>query len=91
MVEKITGYQFSSRFRKDYHALPKDIRETFETKLVLFLDNPRHPSLRVKRLVGTADRWEGAVTMKYRFTFQLAAGRALFRRIGPHDILKMEG
>ena len=91
MVEKIIGYEFSSRFRKDYGALSEDIQETFEIKLPLFLDNPRHPSLRVKRLVGTADRWEGSVTMNYRFTFQFAEGKVLFRRIGTHDILRMEG
>jgi len=91
MVEKIAGYEFSSRFRKDYQALSKEIRDIFETKLLLFLDNPSHPSLRVKRLVGTADRWEGSVTMNYRFTFQLADGKALFRRIGAHDILRTEG
>ena len=91
MVEKVTGYKFSNRFRKDYRALSKDIRESFDIKLPLFLDNPRHPSLRVKRLVGTADRWEGSVTMNYRFTFQLAEGKVLFRRIGAHDILRMEG
>jgi mRNA interferase RelE/StbE len=91
MVEKITGYEFSSRFRKDYHALPQDIRETFDTKLSLFLNNPRHPSLRVKRLIGTVDRWEGSITMNYRFTFQFAEGRVLFRRIGAHDILRIEG
>jgi len=91
MVEKISSYEFSNRFRKDYRALPKDIRESFEIKLPLFLSNPRHPSLRVKRLVGTADRWEGSVTMNFRFTFQFAEGRVLFRRIGIHDILRMEG
>ena len=91
MVEKITGYEFSSRFRKDYRALSKEIRDIFETKLPLFLDNPRNPSLRVKRLVGTADRWEGSVTMNYRFTFQLAEGKVLFRLIGAHDVPRTEG
>lgn len=91
MVEKITGYEFSNRFRKDYHALSKEIREIFETKLPLFLDNPCHPSFRVKRLVGTTDRWEGSVTMNYRFIFQFADGKVLFRRIGTHDILRVEG
>jgi mRNA interferase RelE/StbE len=89
MVEKITGYEFSSGFRKDYHALPKVIRKTFDTKLTLFLNNPRHPSLRVKRLVGTVDRWEGSVTMNYRFTFRFAEGKVLFRRIGTHDMLRI--
>ena len=91
MVEKITSYEFSSRFRKDYRTLSKDIQETFEIKLPLFLGNPRHPSLRVKRLIGTADRWEGSVTTNYRFTFQFTEGKILFRRIGTHDILRLEG
>ena len=91
MVEKITVYEFSNRFRKDYRALSKEIRELFEIKLPLFLSNPRHTSLRVKRLIGTADRWEGSVTMNYRFTFQFAEGKVLFRRIGAHNILRMEG
>jgi mRNA-degrading endonuclease YafQ of YafQ-DinJ toxin-antitoxin module len=91
MVEKITVYEFSNRFRKDYRALSKEIRELFEIKLPLFLSNPSHTSLRVKRLIGTADRWEGSVTMNYRFTFQFAEGKVLFRRIGAHDILRMEG
>ena len=91
MVEKITGYEFSNRFRKDYRALSKEIRDIFEIKLPLFLDNPRHPSLRVKRLIGTTDQWEGSVTMSYRFTFQFVEGKVFFRRIGTHDILRMEG
>ena len=91
MAEKITSYEFSSRFRKDYRVLSEDIQESFEIKLSLFLSNPHHPSLRVKRIVGTADRWEGSVTMHYRFTFQYAEGKVLFRRIGTHDILTMEG
>jgi mRNA-degrading endonuclease RelE of RelBE toxin-antitoxin system len=91
MVEKIIGYEFSSRFRKDYRSLSKDIQEAFEVKLPLFLNNPNHPSLRVKRLIGTVDRWEGSVTMNYRFTFQFAAGKVLFRQIGTHNILKIEG
>ena len=90
MVEKITGFQFSSRFRKDYRALSKEIQEAFESKLDLFLNDPHHPSLRVKRLVGTNDRWEGSLTMHYRFTFQYQGETVLFRRIGTHDILKME-
>ena len=91
MVEKITVYEFSNRFRKDYRALSKEIRELFEIKLPLFLSNPSHTSLRVKRLIGTADRWEGSVTMNYRFTFQFAEGKVLFRRIGAYNILRVEG
>jgi hypothetical protein len=31
------------------------------------------------------------VTTNYRFTFQFADGKVLFRRIGAHDILRMKG
>jgi mRNA-degrading endonuclease RelE of RelBE toxin-antitoxin system len=90
MAERITRYAFSRRFQKEYKSLPGDIQEAFEKKLSLFLDNFYHPSLRVKKIAGTADRWEGSVTMNYRFTFQMEAERLLFRRIGTHDILKKE-
>jgi mRNA-degrading endonuclease RelE of RelBE toxin-antitoxin system len=82
MAERISRYEFSSRFKNEYRNLPKDIQENFEKKLALFLDNFHHPSLRVKRIVGTADRWEGSVTMNYRFAFQFTEGKVLFRRIG---------
>jgi mRNA interferase RelE/StbE len=90
MAEEITNYAFSSRFQKEYKALSKEIQEAFEKKLSLFLNNFHHPSLRVKRITGTIDRWEGSVTMNYRFTFQFEEGTVLFRRIGTHDILKKE-
>jgi len=90
MAERITDYAFSSRFQKEYKALSKEMQEAFDKKLSLFLDNFQHPSLRVKKITGTIDRWEGSVTMNYRFTFQFEAGKVLFRRIGTHDILKKE-
>jgi len=90
MVEKITGYAFSRRFKKEYKALSRDVQEAFEKKLSLFLENFHHPSLRVKRITGTIDRWEVSVTMNYRFTFQFESGKVFFRRIGTLDILKKE-
>ena len=88
MAQRVTAYQFSERFRKEYQSLPKEIQESFDKKLQLFLKNTFHPSLRVKRIQGTKDRWEGSVTMKYRFTFQLSDTTVIFRAIGSHDILK---
>ncbi len=88
MVEKITAYQFSKRFKKEYNRLPKKIQTAFNEKLTLFLKEISHPSLRVKRIQGTKNRWEGSVTMKYRFTFEFLKDEVLFRTIGTHDILK---
>jgi len=88
MVEKVADYQFSRRFKKEYNNLPKEIQKTFDQKLQLLLQDISHPSLRVKRIQGTKNRWEGSVTMKYRFTFEFFETIVLFRTIGTHDILK---
>ena len=88
MVEKVTAYQFSKRFKKEYNNLPKEIQKVFDEKLSLFLKQTSHPSLRVKRIQGTKNRWEGSITMKYRFTFEFLENGVLFRAIGTHDILK---
>ena len=88
MVEKVTAFKFSKRFKKEYNNLPKEIQKAFDEKLSLFLKQTSHPSLRVKRIQGTKNRWEGSITMKYRFTFEFPESGVLFRAIGTHDILK---
>ncbi len=88
MVKRITGYQFTKKFKKEYQALPKEIQNNFDKKLSLFLENMFHPSIRTKRIQGTKKRWEGSITMKYRFTFELHGNKAIFRTVGTHDILK---
>ncbi|MDI6755804.1 MAG: hypothetical protein QME78_15590 [Thermodesulfobacteriota bacterium] len=87
MVEGLKAFRFTNRFRKEYRDLPKEIREGFDQKLTLLLNDMKHPSLRIKRIQGTRNRWEGSVTMKYRFIFEFDEGIAIFRAIGTHDIL----
>ncbi len=88
MVEKVAAYQFSKRFKKEYNNLPTEIKKAFDQKLQLILQDTSYPSLRVKRIQGTKNRWEGSITMKYRFTFELSENTLIFRAIGTHDILK---
>ncbi|MFZ2633839.1 MAG: hypothetical protein WA081_14575 [Desulfosalsimonadaceae bacterium] len=90
MVKKVDAYRFSKKFKKQYNALPHDIQQIFNEKLLLFLSDILHPSLRVKKIQGTANVWEGSVTMKYRFTFHFEGDTVLFRAIGTHDILLRE-
>ena len=90
MAQRIRSYQFTKRFKKEYNNLPQNIQKAFDQKLRLFLEDNAHPSLRVKRILGTADRWEGSVTMKYRFTFQFSDDTVIFRAIGTYDILQKE-
>ena len=81
MVEKITAYQFSNRFKKEYKNLPKEIQKVFNEKLTFFLNQTSHPSLRVKRIQGTKNLWEGSITMKYRFTFAFLENGVQFRQV----------
>ena len=78
----------SEGFKRDFQALPESIRRRAEKQLALFLQNPRHPSLRIKKMQGFTDIWEGRITQSYRFTFQIREERCILRRIGTHDILE---
>jgi len=86
--ERISSYQFTKKFKKGYRLLPKEVRSNFDKKLSLFLENMFHPSIRAKRIQGTKNRWEGYITMNYRFTFELVENTVIFRTIGTHDILR---
>ena len=90
MVGQIRAYRFSNRFKKQYKTLPLEIRQAFNEKLALFISDLLHPSLRVKKIQGVQNRWEGSITMKYRFTFHFDEDTVVFRTIGTHDILMRE-
>ena len=72
-------------FKNDYKNLPKSIQTKFGKKIILFVENIRHPSLRVKKMKGHKNRWEASIDMFYRFTFEIHEDYCLLRRIGPHD------
>lgn len=79
---------FTARFDRLFRRLPKAVRDATYEKLAAYLENPAHPSLRVKRIRGTDRIWEMTITMSYRLTFEVAGEKAILRRIGTHDILK---
>jgi len=75
----------TNAFKKDFNELPKAVQEKFEKKIVLFIQNIKHPSLRVKKMEKYTNRWEASIDMFYRFTFEIHNNYYLLRRIGPHD------
>ena len=55
--------------------------------LKLISENPRHPSLRVKKIQGTIDIFEASVNMSVRVTFRFIKPDTVFlRNIGEHDM-----
>ena len=77
----------TARFARDFRSLPPDIQHRAAKQLQLLLDNPRHPSLRIKKMEGSQDIWAGRVTKGYRLSFQVHEDTYLLRRIGTHEIL----
>jgi len=58
-----------------------------EKFLRLIADEPRHPSLRVKKIQGTTDIFEASVNMALRVTFQFIKPETIYlRNIGEHDM-----
>jgi len=78
----------TERFQKDFARLPDQIQERAERALRRLAGEPRHPSLRLKKMEGAAGIWECRVSDNYRITFQLASEGILLRRIGTHDMLR---
>lgn len=79
----------TERFRRDYLRLPSHLQDQTDQKLQLLLGNPRHPSLRVRKMQGVPKVWELRVTEGYRLTFQIEGDGYLLRRVGTHDILRI--
>ena len=80
---------FTAPFRRDYQSLPAKVQRALDKALVFLLANPRHPSLRAKKIQGT-DIWYTRASRAHRFTFQLEGDTATLRRVGTHAILARE-
>ncbi|MBR0463929.1 MAG: cytotoxin [Clostridia bacterium] len=80
---------YTDRFQKHYKTLTDNEKKQFRSKLQIFVENPLHPSLRVKRLQGTDDLFEFSVNMDIRVIW-FYEGDALIALvdIGHHGILR---
>lgn len=94
MIE--VGLRSSRRFAREALKLSPELRRTLQRKLDLFREDPRHPSLRVKKVKRYKGVWELSITEQHRVTFEWAQTEqeegevrtAILRRVGTHDILK---
>ena len=86
----ILEFDFTSRFKRAYAKLPKEIQTLFTDKMYQFLDDWQHPSFRTKKIQGTETVWEASLNMSIRFTFEFSKdpdGTAvcILLNIGDHD------
>lgn len=88
MSKPVLEFSTTPTYDKSFVNLTSNLQKRTLEKLALYEKNPRHPSLRIKKLEGTRDIWEMRVTSRYRMTFQRRGAVVLLRNIGTHAILK---
>jgi mRNA-degrading endonuclease RelE of RelBE toxin-antitoxin system len=76
---------YTERFQRAYAELDDPQSELVKKALRLLTSNPRHPSLRVKKVQGTADIWEARASRSLRLTFEMRDDVILLRNVGAHD------
>lgn len=79
---------FTSRFQKHFKDLTVQEKKQLQNKLKLLVENPRHPSLRAKRIQGTRDLFECSVNMDIRIIWCYEGNKMIILiDVGHHDIL----
>ncbi len=91
-------YRPTEPFWKAYAQLPPRVKEQARQAFRLFQQGaenpPFHPSLRIRKMQGHPNIWEGHITLEYVFTFHIEedpdTGETIyvFRNIGTHDIYR---
>lgn len=78
---------FTKSFSRDYKKLSKELQKILDRKIGVLVENWMHPGLRIKKMQGYQNVWEGRITRGYRFTFEWQEENLILRRTGKHDIL----
>jgi mRNA interferase RelE/StbE len=76
---------FSDLFLDSVKRLPIDVKKVLKKKLDLLADNPKHPSLRTKKIKGSEGIFEASINMDIRMTWEFYEDGILLRNIGKHD------
>lgn len=78
--------RYSDRFLKNFAKLDSESQLIIREAVQLLVTDPRHPSLRTKRVQSTKAVWESSANMDLRITWQYQGeGIILARNCGHHD------
>ena len=83
-------YRRTEHFKQSFHSLLRPIQVKVRKTFKLSAQDPKHPSLGVKKIKGHREIWEGRIDRHYWFTFHYEkdrGGRAIcvFRNVDNHD------
>lgn len=76
---------FTEQFEQAYEKLTKAEKWSVRKALTLLGDNPKYPSLRVKKMEGRKNIWEARPSKRLRMTFEMIGETIFMRNVGEHD------
>lgn len=77
---------YTDRFLKNFAKLDPKSQLVIREAIKLLAQDPRHPSLRAKRVQGTKSVWETSADMDLRITWRYdGPGVIMVRNCGHHD------
>jgi mRNA-degrading endonuclease RelE of RelBE toxin-antitoxin system len=79
------GVILTEQFEQAYEKLTGSEKRNVHKALTLLGDNPRHPSLRVKKMGGGRNIWEARPSKRLRMTFEMSGEVIVIRNVGEHD------
>ena len=71
-------------FRRLFAQLPEEIQQRARQAYRLFQENPRHPSLRFRKLQATDSDYSIRINAQYRAVGRMNDGVIIWHWIGPH-------
>lgn len=77
----------SDGFRENFSRLKKQIQKRADKQIIIFENNPLHPSLHTEKLSPKwKEVWSFRIDKSYRIVFRfLDKDKVLFLNAGPHD------
>jgi mRNA-degrading endonuclease RelE of RelBE toxin-antitoxin system len=80
--------EYIQSFVTDYSKLEASLQKRIDQKIKLLSTNPRHPGLRVRKMVNQKRIYEARVDIHNRMTFEIQGELILMRRVGTHEIYR---
>lgn len=77
----------SPRFKRAYKKLPSGIKDNFDKKIALFIENPKDPKLKAHKLKGKLQSCLSFYLRDgYRVLFEFSEAKTIdLLDVGPHD------
>jgi len=85
-LKKALKLKRTERFKKSVLDLDLKTRQRLKKQLKYLVNDPRHPSLKIKKIKETRSVFEGCVNDSHRFTFQFGKeSEIILRLVGLHN------